>query len=165
MKETHLLHRHWHRRIDCSCPDAGLRKLIIGLGGSATNDGGIGMLQAFGMSFVDEKGVELPRDGGSLGDLHTIDMLHFDNRISESSFLIACDVVNPFVGPMVLPVFGPQKGASPVMVKGLDGNLTRLANVVEQLNGIFLHGKKGSGAAGGAGVRIRLLSWGNGTRC
>ena len=132
--------------------DAGLRNFIIGLGGSATNDGGVGMLQAFGMSFVDEKGVELPRGGGSLGDLHTIDMLHFDNRISESSFLIACDVVNPFVGPDgASAIFGPQKGASPIMVKALDRNLTRLANVVEQLTGISLHGKKGSGAAGGAG--------------
>ena len=112
----------------------------------------LGMLQAFGMSFVDEKGVELPSGGGSLGDLHTIDMLHFDNRISESSFLIACDVVNPFVGPNgASAIFGPQKGASPIMVKALDRNLTRLANVVEQLTGISLHGKKGSGAAGGAG--------------
>ena len=91
--------------------DAGLRNFIIGLGGSATNDGGVGMLQALGMSFVDENGVELPRGGGSLGDLHAIDMLHFDKRISESNFLIACDVSNPFVGPDgASAVFGPKKG-------------------------------------------------------
>ncbi len=132
--------------------DAGLRNFIIGLGGSATNDGGVGMLQAFGMSFVNERGVELPRGGGSLDNLHTINMLHFDKRISEGNFLIACDVVNPFVGPDgASAIFGPQKGASPIVVKELDRNLTRLANVVEQLTGISLHRKIGSGAAGGTG--------------
>ena len=132
--------------------DAGLRNFIIGLGGSATNDGGVGMLQALGMSFVDENGVELPRGGGSLGDLHAIDMLHFDKRVSESNFLIACDVSNPFVGPDgASAVFGPQKGASPAVVDVLDENLTGLANVIEQLTGMSLHGKKGAGAAGGTG--------------
>ncbi|MBO0586959.1 glycerate kinase [Sporosarcina sp. E16_8] len=132
--------------------DAGLRNFIIGLGGSATNDGGVGMLQAFGMSFADDEGMELARGGGSLGDLHTIDMLHFDKRISESNFLIACDVENPIVGiDGASAVFGPQKGASPAVVDILDRNLTKLANVVEQLTGISLHEKKGSGAAGGAG--------------
>lgn len=132
--------------------DAGLRNFIIGLGGSATNDGGVGMLQALGMSFVDENGVELARGGGALGDLHTIDILPFDKRISESNFLIACDVENPYVGTDgASAVFGPQKGASPDVVDILDRNLTKLANVVEQLTGISLHGKKGSGAAGGAG--------------
>lgn len=132
--------------------DAGLRNFIIGLGGSATNDGGVGMLQALGMRFVDEDGLELSSGGGSLGDLHAIDMRHFDKRISKSTFLIACDVNNPFVGPTgASAVFGPQKGASIDMVNRLDENLTRLANVVEQLTGISLHGKKGAGAAGGAG--------------
>jgi len=132
--------------------DAGLRNFIIGLGGSATNDGGVGMLQALGMRFVDEHGVELSSGGGSLGNLYAIDMLHFDKRISESTFLIACDVSNPFVGPTgASVVFGPQKGASHEMVNRLEENLTRLAHVVEQLTGISLHGKKGAGAAGGAG--------------
>ena len=142
----------WHRRIIVHALDAGLRKFIIGLGGSATNDGGAGMLQALGMRFLDENGVELARGGGSLGELHTIDMLHFDKRISESNFIIACDVENPFVGPDgASAVFGPQKGASPEMVDVLDRNLTNFANVVEKLTGISLHGKKGAGAAGGAG--------------
>ncbi|XKI12229.1 Glycerate kinase [Sporosarcina sp. ANT_H38] len=132
--------------------DAGLRNFIIGLGGSATNDGGVGMLQALGMCFVDEDRVELPRGGGSLGDLHTIDIIRFDKRISESNFLVACDVENPFVGPDgASVVFGPQKGASLAMVNVLDRNLTKLANIVEQQTGISLQGKKGSGAAGGAG--------------
>lgn len=132
--------------------DAGLRNFIIGLGGSATNDGGVGMLQALGMVFVDENGVDLARGGGSLGDLHTIDILRFDKRISESNFLIACDVENPFVGPDgASVVFGPQKGASLEVVNVLDRNLTKLANIVEQLTGVSLHGQKGSGAAGGAG--------------
>ena len=132
--------------------NAGLRNFIIGLGGSATNDGGVGMLQALGMSFTNKDGVELPRGGGSLGDLHAINMLHFDERILKSNFLIACDVSNPFIGSNgASAVFGPQKGASPVVVEVLEGNLTRLANVVDQLTGISLHGKKGAGAAGGAG--------------
>jgi glycerate kinase len=132
--------------------DAGFRNFIIGLGGSATNDGGVGMLQALGMCFVDKNGVELLRGGGSLGNLHAIDMLHFDERILESNFLIACDVSNPFVGTNgASAVFGPQKGASPAMVNMLDANLMKLAHVVEQLTGIVLHGKKGAGAAGGAG--------------
>lgn len=132
--------------------DAGLRNFIIGLGGSATNDGGVGMLQALGMRFLGGNGVELSRGGGSLGNLHAIDMHDFDKRISESTFLIACDVSNPFVGPTgASAVFGPQKGACPAMVNRLDENLTRLADVIEQLTGISLHGKKGAGAAGGAG--------------
>lgn len=132
--------------------DAGFRNFIIGLGGSATNDGGVGMLQALGMSFVDKNGLELSRGGGSLSELHTINMHNFDKRISESNFLIACDVSNPFVGPDgASAVFGPQKGGSPAVINVLDGNLTRLANVVEQLTEVSLHGKKGAGAAGGAG--------------
>lgn len=132
--------------------DAGLRKFIIGLGGSATNDGGAGLLQALGMKLMDATGKELPQGGKALGELHTMNQTNFDKRIVESDFLIACDVENPFVGLKgASAIFGPQKGASPEMVVVLDNNLTKFASVVEELTGISLHGKSGAGAAGGAG--------------
>ncbi|MCZ2258285.1 glycerate kinase [Sporosarcina sp. G11-34] len=132
--------------------EAGYRKFIIGLGGSATNDGGAGMLKALGMKLLDQNGVELSPGGGSLGNLQAIDSTGFDKRVSESSFIIACDVENPFVGPKgASAVFGPQKGATAEMIELLDANLTKFANVVEKLNGNSLHAKKGAGAAGGAG--------------
>ncbi|KXH78353.1 glycerate kinase [Sporosarcina sp. HYO08] len=132
--------------------DAGFRKFVIGLGGSATNDAGTGMLQALGMKFLDKEGKELHPGGGSLTELYEIDCSHFDPRIQESHFLIACDVENPFVGPVgASAVFGPQKGATPEMVEHLDQNLTKFANVVEEQTGISLHEKTGAGAAGGAG--------------
>ncbi|MCG7336089.1 glycerate kinase [Sporosarcina sp. ACRSM] len=131
---------------------AGFRKFIIGLGGSATNDAGAGMLQALGMKFLSREGVELNPGGGALNELHTMDSSHFDKRIAESHFLIASDVKNPFVGPTgASAVFGPQKGATPAMVAHLDQALNTFANVVEQQTGVSLHAKKGAGAAGGAG--------------
>ncbi|WP_438312913.1 glycerate kinase [Sporosarcina sp. FA9] len=132
--------------------NAGFRKFIIGLGGSATNDGGMGMLSALGMKFRNKEGFEIPQGGGALSELIEIDSTHFDKRILESAFIIACDVENSFVGPDgASAVFGPQKGASPEMVKTLDGNLRKLADIVKDSTGISLHNKKGAGAAGGAG--------------
>lgn len=132
--------------------DAGLRNFIIGLGGSATNDAGAGILQALGMRLIDATGKELPQGGGPLKDLHTIDQTNFDKRISESDFLIATDVENPFVGPEgASTIFGPQKGASAEMIVMLDDNLTKFASVVEEVTGISLYERKGAGAAGGGG--------------
>lgn len=132
--------------------DAGFRKFIIGLGGSATNDAGTGMLQALGMKFLSKDGVELSPGGGALTELYEIDSSHFDKRIAKSSFIIACDVENPFVGTVgASAVFGPQKGATPEMVEHLDEGLTKFADVVNKQTGISLHCKKGAGAAGGAG--------------
>lgn len=132
--------------------DSGYRKFIIGLGGSATNDGGTGMLQALGMKFMDKEGVQLSPGGGFLRELEKIDSTVFDKRISESQFIIACDVENPFVGPNGASfVFGPQKGATSEIVELLDANLTRFANKIENLTGKSLHNKEGAGAAGGAG--------------
>ncbi|CAM3192281.1 glycerate kinase [Filibacter tadaridae] len=128
------------------------RKFIIGLGGSATNDGGAGMLQALGMRFLDIAGMELPIGGEGLFNLQRIDNSNFDKRIASSEFILACDVKNPFVGSTgASAVFGPQKGASSEMVKLLDRSLTQFADIVEKLTGISLHSKKGAGAAGGAG--------------
>jgi len=130
--------------------DAGFRRFVIGLGGSATNDGGAGVLQALGMKFLGKDSVELNKGGGALGKLHHIDINKFDSRVAESTFVIACDVENAFIGPEGASlVFGPQKGATPQMVKLLDQNLEKLATVIEALTGISLHEKKGAGAAGG----------------
>lgn len=132
--------------------DAGYRKFIIGLGGSATNDAGIGMLQALGMKFIDANGVELGPGTVALNGLSKIDLFGFDKRIMESRFLIASDVENPLIGPRgASAVFGPQKGATPEMVQTLDAILTNFADIVERFTGTALHHKKGAGAAGGAG--------------
>ncbi|MGH2318424.1 glycerate kinase [Planococcus sp. SE5232] len=132
--------------------DAGYRKFIIGLGGSATNDAGIGMLQALGMKFIDANGVELGPGTVALNGLSKIDPHGFDQRIMESRFLIASDVENPLIGPLgASAVFGPQKGATPEMVQTLDAILTNFADIVERFTGTALHHKKGAGAAGGAG--------------
>ncbi|WP_394120130.1 glycerate kinase [Planococcus donghaensis] len=132
--------------------DAGYRKFIIGLGGSATNDAGIGMLQALGMKFIDANGVELGPGTVALNGLSKIDPHGFDQRIMESRFLIASDVENPLIGPQgASAVFGPQKGATSEMVQTLDAVLTNFADIVERFTGTALHHKKGAGAAGGAG--------------
>ena len=132
--------------------DAGYRKFIIGLGGSATNDAGIGMLQALGMKFIDANGVELGPGTVALNGLSKIDPHGFDKRIMESRFLIASDVENPLIGPHgASVVFGPQKGATPEMVQTLDAILLSFADIVERFTGTALHHKKGAGAAGGAG--------------
>lgn len=138
--------------------DAGFRKFIIGLGGSATNDAGVGMLQALGMKFLDAKGAELSPGGEKLSELEKIDATDFDPRIMESYFTIASDVTNPLVGPHgASAVFGPQKGADEEMVMLLDKNLTHFANVVESFTGYSLHDKEGAGAAGGTGGAIQAF--------
>lgn len=132
--------------------ESGYRKFIIGLGGSATNDGGAGILQALGMRLLDEQGRDLSKGGGALKNLHSIDDTDWDVRISESAFLIASDVKNPFVGQNGASyVFGPQKGATSTIVDELDRNLSLFADVIKRERGIALHCKEGAGAAGGAG--------------
>ena len=132
--------------------NAGYRKFIIGLGGSATNDGGAGMMQALGMKFLDKDGKELSSGGGFLNEVEKIDTTFFDKRIAESTFIIACDVENPFVGPNgASAIFGPQKGATPAMVERLDANLSKFADLIEKITGHALHNEAGAGAAGGAG--------------
>ncbi|MGN7385823.1 glycerate kinase [Sporosarcina sp. SAFN-015] len=132
--------------------DNGYRKFIIGLGGSATNDGGAGILQALGMRLLNKEGIELPKGGSGLKHICSIDNENWDERIAESKFLIASDVKNPFVGSEgASAVFGPQKGASPTDVDELDRNLRKFADAIEKETGIVLHTKEGAGAAGGAG--------------
>ncbi|TQR18290.1 glycerate kinase [Psychrobacillus soli] len=132
--------------------DNGYKKFVVGIGGSATNDGGTGMLRALGMKFLDENGDELPEGAGALAELHTVDVMSFDKRIRESHFIIACDVDNPLIGPNgATAIFGPQKGVTTELVDELDQNLFHLANKIENVTGIALHRKPSAGAAGGLG--------------
>lgn len=138
--------------------NAGFRKFIIGLGGSATNDAGAGMLQALGMKLLDRNEESIEPGGGPLRNLYKIDQSQFDSRISESTFLIAVDVENPLIGPKgASAIFGPQKGATPEMVQFLDQNLVNFANIVERFTNVSLHNKKGAGAAGGAGGAFQVF--------
>jgi glycerate 2-kinase len=140
--------------------DLGCRRFILGIGGSATNDGGAGMLQALGFALLDGDGQPLAFGGGELHKLERIDSSSADPRLSECVFTIACDVDNPFVGPNgASHVFGPQKGATPEMVKLLDDNLRHFADVIEQTRGIAIHDLPGTGAAGGvAGALLAFLN-------
>ncbi|PMC37865.1 glycerate kinase [Bacillus sp. UMB0899] len=132
--------------------DSGYTSFILALGGSATNDGGVGMLQALGLKVLDENGNEIGQGGGELGKVHNIDMSELDPRIRTSTFLIASDVENPLIGPNGASyVFGPQKGATLDIVKVLDNNLAHWGDCVEKASGVRLHELKGAGAAGGIG--------------
>lgn len=130
--------------------DDGCRSFILALGGSATNDGGAGMLQALGMRLLDDAGNEVAWGGGQLKHIQTIDDSEWDARIAESQFLIATDVQNPLLGPDgATYIYGPQKGVTPNMLEQLEQNMTAWADLIEQTNGVRLHELAGAGAAGG----------------
>ncbi len=133
--------------------DAGSTHIIIGIGGSATNDGGLGMVQALGAKCLDNQGVELPFGGGALSELASIDLTALDPRLRHVTLEIACDVDNPLCGPKgASQVFGPQKGATPGMVETLDANLAHYADVIEKTTGRKVVDLPGAGAAGGLGA-------------
>ncbi|MCH7706026.1 MAG: glycerate kinase, partial [Chloroflexi bacterium] len=135
--------------------DEGCREIIVGLGGSATNDGGAGMAQALGASLTDASGAELPHGGAALGRLEHIDLSNLDPRLKETRVLAATDVTNPLCGPEgASAVYGPQKGATPDMVMELDAALERYASVVRQDLGIEVLSLSGAGAAGGMGAGL-----------
>jgi glycerate 2-kinase len=132
--------------------DMGCKKIIIGIGGSATNDGGAGMIKALGAELLDAEGNDAGYGGGSLGKIEVIDLSNLDERLKSCKIVAACDVDNPLVGPRGASyVFGPQKGADPEMVKILDENLEHFAEVVERTTGISIKDYPGAGAAGGLG--------------
>ncbi|MEJ2643286.1 MAG: glycerate kinase [Desulfosarcinaceae bacterium] len=132
--------------------DDGLRHLIIGIGGSATNDAGAGMLQALGVRLLDGQGKDLPAGGGALGRLKKIDISGLDSCIRDCKIEVACDVDNPLTGQRgASAVFGPQKGATPAMVAVLDANLANFARRVELDLGRSIEAVPGAGAAGGMG--------------
>ncbi len=135
--------------------DGGVRELIIGIGGSATNDGGAGMLQALGVRLLDANKREIEPGGGGLGSLAAIDASGLDPRLANCKIQAACDVDNPLTGPRgASAVFGPQKGATPAMVKELDRNLEQFGLLLEQHTGGSIIHRPGSGAAGGMGAAL-----------
>ena len=135
--------------------DAGARRFILGIGGSATNDGGAGMVQALGARLLDLEGRELDGSGGDLARLERIDVSALDPRLAECRIEVACDVDNPLTGARgASAVFGPQKGATPEMVQALDANLARLARIVERDLGVAVDAVPGAGAAGGMGAAM-----------
>jgi glycerate kinase len=133
----------------------GCRKIIIGIGGSATNDAGAGMAQALGVKLLDEDGNQIGFGGGELGRLRRIDMSGLDKRASEVEFIVACDVDNPLTGERGASyVYAPQKGATPEMLPKLDSNLRHFAEIVRQQLGIDVEHVPGAGAAGGLGAGL-----------
>lgn len=133
--------------------DAGARHFIVGIGGSATNDGGAGMLQALGARLLDADGRDLAPGGAALAKLARIDLSGLDGRLKEARIDVACDVNNPLVGPKgASAVFGPQKGATPAMVAELDAALATYAAIIERDLGVAVADRPGAGAAGGLGA-------------
>lgn len=138
-----------------ACLDKGVKKLLIGIGGSATNDGGAGFIQALGGRLLDENGDDLSYGGGALAKLHTIDLSNLDERLKYVSVEVACDVNNPLCGKEGASyVFGPQKGATREMIEILDQNLSHYAEVIKEKLGKDVISKAGAGAAGGLGAGL-----------
>ena len=138
--------------------DAGATRIILGLGGSATNDGGVGLLQALGVRFLDAREVELPPGGAALARLARIDVGGLDPRLLQARLEIAADVDNPLCGPRgASRVFGPQKGADPQQVEQLDAALEHYARLVAATLGEDHSHHPGVGAAGGLGFAVRAF--------
>lgn len=130
----------------------GVEKIIIGIGGSATNDAGAGAMAALGVRFLDANGNELPPGGAALANLHRVDMSSFDFPLDRITVEVACDVANPLTGPEgASAVFGPQKGATLEMVERLDKALAHFAEVIRRDLGQDISELSGAGAAGGLG--------------
>ena len=139
--------------------DAGYRNLIIGIGGSATNDGGAGMAQALGAKLLDANGQEVVRGGGALADLERVDVSDLDPRLSEAKIDVACDVNNPLCGETgASAIFGPQKGADPDIVSFLDKTLHRYGTILERDLGREVMETPGAGAAGGLGAGLMAFT-------
>ncbi len=135
--------------------DRGARHILLGIGGSATVDGGLGMASALGVKFFDEQGVEIGKTGGDLAELSSIDARSRDSRLRDTRVEVACDVDNPLTGERgAAAVFGPQKGATPDMVERLDSDLARLARVIQRDLGVEVDTVPGAGAAGGLGAGL-----------
>lgn len=132
--------------------DYNVNHIIIGIGGSATNDGGAGMARALGTRFLNSDGQEIGEGGGALSDLAAIDLSRLDSRLADVKIEVACDVDNPLIGPKgASTIYGPQKGATPVIVNQLDENLAHYAAIIEKDLGVKIADVPGAGAAGGLG--------------
>ncbi|ELQ6063883.1 glycerate kinase [Cronobacter sakazakii] len=135
--------------------ERGVKAIIIGIGGSATNDGGAGMMQALGARFLDGEGRELAPGGAALARLERLDLSALDPRLAQVSVTAACDVDNPLCGEKgASAVFGPQKGATPAMVTELDAALRRFGEQLEAATGKAIISAPGAGAAGGMGAAL-----------
>jgi glycerate kinase len=136
---------------------AGAARLIVGIGGSATTDGGAGMAQALGARFFDRAGRQITAllTGGRLAEVADLDVAAMDSRIGAGRIDVACDVDNPLLGPRgAAAIYGPQKGASPADVAVLEANLTRFYDIVERRLGRPVREVPGAGAAGGLGAGL-----------
>lgn len=135
--------------------DRGARTILVGIGGSATNDGGAGMAQALGARLLDAEGQELEPGGAALARLERIDLSGLDRRLAAASFVVACDVTNPLCGPDgASAVYGPQKGADEQCVAELDAALAHWGRLLEQDFGAGIVERPGAGAAGGLGAGL-----------
>ncbi|NQU38683.1 MAG: glycerate kinase [Lentisphaerae bacterium] len=133
----------------------GVSRLLVGIGGSATTDGGMGMARALGVRFLDRRGREVPDTGGGLARVVSINIEGLDPRLAKVCVEVACDVDNPLTGPRgAAQVYGPQKGATQEMVEALDAGLANLATVIERDLGHRVLKVPGAGAAGGLGAGL-----------
>lgn len=136
----------------------GAKNIVIGIGGSATNDAGVGMMQALGVRFLDGEGQELSPGGGSLSQLERIDISGLDPRLADCTVRVACDVTNPLIGPQgASRIFGPQKGATEEMINTLDKNLEHYADIIARSFDIDVKHSPGTGAAGGMGATLNVF--------
>lgn len=135
--------------------DLNPKEILIGIGGSATNDGGAGMAQALGAKLLDREGLELRPGGGALEHLERIDITDLDPRLKKTKITVMCDVDNPLCGSRgASAVYGPQKGATPEGVQYLDQNLAHFARKIQEEMGMDLKDVPGAGAAGGLGMGL-----------
>ena len=138
--------------------DLGVQHIILGIGGSATNDGGAGMLQALGLRLLDKNGQSIGFGGAALSNLAEIQLVDLDPRLQHVQIEVACDVNNPLCGERgASAIFGPQKGATPEMVKELDAALAHFAEIADRDCGKQIKEQSGAGAAGGMGGGLLLL--------
>lgn len=136
----------------------GVQHIILGIGGSATNDGGAGMLQALGLRLLDKNGQSIGFGGAALSNLAEIQLVDLDPRLQHVQIEVACDVNNPLCGERgASAIFGPQKGATPEMVKELDAALAHFAEIAVRDCGKQIKEQPGAGAAGGMGGGLLLL--------
>ncbi len=141
--------------------NAGAKRIILGIGGSATNDGGAGMAQALGALFRDGMGrlMTTPLTGGLLADIADMDRTKMDPRIAKTTFVVACDVTNPLTGAKgAAAIYGPQKGATPPQVILLDKNLTHYANLIRTKLGLEVDAVAGAGRGRGHGRGLWLFT-------
>ena len=135
--------------------DQGCRKMIIGIGGSATNDGGAGMVQALGAKLLDKDGEEIGFGGGELKNITKISINYLDERLSNTKVLVASDVSNPLCGPKGASwIYGPQKGATPEIIEKLDKSLAHFAEIIKRDLNKDIKDIPGAGAAGGLGASL-----------